>query len=223
MKILFAEAHSNKEILPVAEKTLKELDKLNSIGLITTVQFIRQLDKVKELFKKKGEKVVIAQGNHCVYPGQILGCDVGACLKLDADCFLYIGTGEFHPLGLAVKTNKPVFKADPFTEQVSQISEEQRNLWLKKQAARLSKFNDARKIGILVSTKIGQFKDPTKLKEKIEDKGKEAHIFLTETINPQELENFSDIEAWINTACPRLVDDQGLYKKPIVNFTELSL
>ena len=50
MKILFAEAHSNKGILPVAEKALKELDKFNSIGLITTVQFIRQLDEVKELF-----------------------------------------------------------------------------------------------------------------------------------------------------------------------------
>ena len=126
-------------------------------------------------------------------------------------------------MGIAVRTQKPVFKADPFTERVTKLSDEERNLWLKKQAARISKFNDAKKIGILVSAKIGQHKDPLKIKERIKSKGKEAYIFLTETINPQELENFQDIEVWVNTACPRLVDDQELYKKPIINALEIGL
>ena len=37
------------------------------------------------------------------------------------------------------------------------------------------------------------------------------------------LRNFPKIECWISTACPRMVDDQDLYNKPIVNVEELAL
>ena len=29
------------------------------------------------------------------------------------------------------------------------------------------------------------------------------------------------LEAWVNTACPRMVDDQELYKKLVVNALEI--
>ena len=60
-----------------------------------------------------------------------------------------------------------------------------------------------------------------KIKEKLEKAGKEVFVFIGDTLNPAELENFPQIDAWVNTACPRMVDDQELYKKPVVNALEL--
>src|SRR3989344_4056243 len=50
---------------------------------------------------------------------------------------------------------------------------------------------------------------------------KEVYIFITELINPYDLSQFPQIEAWVNTACPRITDDQSLYQKPIINVKEL--
>ena len=59
------------------------------------------------------------------------------------------------------------------------------------------------KIGILVSTKPGQYnlKEAIKIKKQIK---KESYIFFFNKLEEFELENFPDIEYWINTACPRI-------------------
>ncbi len=224
MKTLFIEAKSTKSILPAAKLILKELKDFNSIGLLATVQFVHQLDKVKKIFEAEGKKVFIGRPReHCIYSGQVLGCDVNSALEVEekVDCFVYFGTGQFHPLGIALKTEKPVFKVDPFTEKIERISEQEKKIWLKKQAARVSKVKDAKIIGILVSTKPGQYKNVEGIKEKLEKQGKEVYILICDTINSQELANFTQIQAWINTACPRIVDDQELFSRPIANIEEV--
>lgn len=224
MKTLFIEARSTKSILPAAKVILKELNGFNSIGLLAAVQFVHQLDKVKKIFEAEGKKVFIGKpSQHCIYSGQVLGCDVSSALDIEnkVDCFVYFGTGQFHPLGIALKTKKPVFKADPFTNKAEKISEQEKKIWLKKQAARVSKVKDAKIIGILVSTKPGQYKDIEDIKNKLEKKGKEVYVLICDTINSQELANFTQIQAWINTACPRIVDDQELFSRPIANIEEV--
>ena len=42
-------------------------------------------------------------------------------------------------------------------------------------------------------------------KKKLKDKN--CYIFLADTVNPAEFENFPFIESWVNTACPRFADD----------------
>ena len=84
----------------------------------------------------------------------------------------------------------------------------------KRKKGMISKFLMAKKVGILVSIKPGQFhpKIYAGLKEKIEYanrirnkiKNKEAYIFVGDNFDLNELENFRDIEVWINTACPRI-------------------
>jgi len=39
--------------------------------------------------------------------------------------------------------------------------------------------------------------------------GKEAYIFLNNNIDTSKLEDFSDIDYWVNTACPR-IEEKGL-------------
>ena len=225
MRILFVEARF-KEKIKLGKKILKELEKFNSIGLIATVQFIGHLNGIKNELKKEGKQVIISEpSKYAIYPGQILGCDISAAISIQdkVDCFLYIGDGKFHPLGVAIQTNKPVIAFNPYNRKIAQISEEEKRLWLKKQAARIAKVKDAKILGLLVSTKPGQFKlkAAQELKKKLEKEGKEVYIFIAGTIEPQSLTNFPQIQAWINTACPRLVDDQELFNKPVADISEI--
>ena len=73
------------------------------------MQHKHELKKVKEIIEKAGKNAVIG--------GQILGCDVNAAKKIKnkVDAFLYIGSGEFYPLGVALETGKKVIIANPKT------------------------------------------------------------------------------------------------------------
>jgi len=88
-----------------------EVDKLpNKLGIVTTTQFLDSIKKIIDYLTNNGKEVFIdkiKQRN----AGQLLGCDVGAATKIqnDVDAFLYIGSGEFHPLGVALNTKKRCF------------------------------------------------------------------------------------------------------------------
>ncbi len=221
MRILNIEARSDINVLPAVKKALPQLDK--KIGLVTTVQHIGELAKVKKLLESKGKQVFMGKGT--TYEGQVLGCNVKAATKIESkvDCFLYIGTGEFHPLGVALETDKKVIVANPSCNYVKVISEAEKRKYLAKKAARMAKAKDCSVFGLFVSTKPGQnrIKEAEKVKTKLEKQGKEAYIFLGDLISPLELLNFPQIDCWVNTACPRIVDDQESYDKLIVNYDEI--
>lgn len=200
MKILHIHAKSNQDIIPV----LKKIKLKGKVGLITTIQCLHQLEKAKKIIKNS------------VIGGQILGCDVSNAIKIKdkVDSFLYIGSGEFHPLAVAQKTNKPVFTANPITNEISKISNKDIENIKKNKKGKLIKFLSSNRIGILVSKKSGQYqlKKAIQLQKKL---NKQSYIFLFDTLDNKQLENFPDIECWVNTACPRI---EG---KNIINLEEL--
>ncbi len=60
-----------------------------------------------------------------------------------------------------------------------------------------------------------------KIKQDLIKKGKKAYILVFDEIKPEKLEGF-DLNAYINTACPRIViEDRTLFKKPILNPDEI--
>ncbi len=209
MKTLFIEAR--KEI-QIDEKKLSVLDKLpEKIGLLSSVQYISILDKIKKYLEKNGKKVFLEKGR-LKYACQVLGCDISAAdkIKNKVNAFLFIGNGKFHAISIAL-LEKPVFTFNPEHYILDRINEGEINeLKLKKKSA-LLKFLSADKIGIIVSTKPGQsnMKEALKIKQELEKKGKKAFIFACDNIDVKELENF-DCDAWLNTAC------QALHMEPLI-------
>ena len=52
----------------------------------------------------------------------------------------------------------------------------------------------------------------------MEKNGKEYFLLFLSEINPVKLESFSEVDAWIQIACPRLSIDWGHHsKKPLLN------
>lgn len=196
MKTLFIPAKSKTSILPV----LKKVKLSGKTGLITTIQYLNQVKKIKNY----------------IFGGQILGCNIKNAEKISSkiDQFLYIGSGTFHPIYVALKIKKPVYIANPETNEFSKIATKEITKLEKQLKGKQIKFYAAKKLGIIVSTKPGQYniKIAEKLKKQLK---KPSFIFLTDNINTEELENFPDIDCWINTACPRI---QG---KNIINYQDL--
>ena len=181
------------------------IDKLpKRIGLVTTVQFVDHLDDIKNQLEKHNKIVSIGKGKQ-QYKGQILGCDLSAAESIadKVDCFLYFGSGKFHPIGLALNTKKEVFILAPVIHSFSRIKKEDIEDYKKQRKVALMKFYSADNVGILVSTKPGQnnLKKAIELKKKLK---KNCYIFVSDMINEAELENFPFIQSWVNTACPRI-------------------
>jgi 2-(3-amino-3-carboxypropyl)histidine synthase len=224
-KVCFIETHSNVDVLNAVKAALPLLTE-NTVGLLTTVQHVRQLEKAKNELEKSGKKVIVAAGDkRTAYPGQILGCNFSAAHSKDAkncDVFLYIGSGRFHPIGAAISSKKRVVCADPFTSEVFEVNNRQ---FLMKRSAVLGNASDAETFGIIISTKTGQYRKKLAeaLKEKAEAHGKKAYFLLMDLVTPDQMLSFK-ADAFINTACPRLsIDDSGRFPAPVLTPQEFEI
>jgi 2-(3-amino-3-carboxypropyl)histidine synthase len=141
---------------------------------------------------------------------------------------LYVGDGLFHPKALLLsqikkKDMKPVVLFDPISNVVKEIDYSTVEKQIQRQKANLKLFLNANTLGIMVTTKPGQqyFKWAKELKEKLNNEGKKAYIFIDNTYNLNNLENYPFIEAWVNTACPRIgTDDITTIEQPMINIRE---
>lgn len=205
------------------QKSLKVFQNCNSIGLVTTVQYLDSLGAAKKFFESSGKKVVIGRSiKRCgaKYPGQVLGCDATAATSVEdkVDCFLFIGSGKFHHSNISTK--KPVFVLDVEKNSISQASNSER---LERQRhARIAIAKGCKRFGILVSTKPGQMNIELAISVmgRIEKSGKEAFIVAANEFSPDKLLGM-DFDCYVNCACPRMTDDSEKFNKPIVNPEDL--
>lgn len=208
--ILFIECRSDLDITPSVNKAMKKLDK--KVGLVTTVQHIHKLDEVKRILEKSGKKAFVGKsGNKALYNGQVLGCDFSAALsvKNKVDSFLFIGSGRFHPLGVAFFTGKSVIQANPYSNSAVEIKPA---AWEKEKWIRVAKAQKAKSFGIVVGGKSGQ--KHLDLAEKL--LGENCYLILMDEITPEKVD-YLPFDAFVITACPRLVlDDWRNFKKPVL-------
>lgn len=202
MKKLFIEAIRKDRL---SDNQLKILDTLpgKKIALLYSIQYKEHAKQIKQYL---GKKIIEFK--------QVLGC---SNFKSDqADIILLVGSGKFHALLNSLSADSPIYIYN--IGVLEKISEQELEKLKKKKKAALTKFYAADEIGILVSTKPGQYHydKALDLKKKLEADGKKAFIFLADNINIAELENFS-CQSWVNTACPGLALDSS----KIVNIEEL--
>ena len=190
-----------KLFIPAKAKVAIDLSKVKiegRVGVLTTVQHI---DKVKKINK-----------NNFIFGGQVLGCNASNAKKMKVDSFLYIGSGRFHPIEIALETNKPVYTLNPFTKQFKKLGSIEKIK--KKIKGSYLKYLHAKKIGVIYSTKPGQ-----KFTANFNFKGKKVYNFMCNNITNQ-IENFPDIDIWVNTACPRLAYE-GEFNVSMINLRDL--
>ncbi len=214
LKTLFAHARYNIELDPKSLNLIHIAQK--RIGIVSNIQTSEVLQEIKEYLEGIGHEVIIA--------GQIVGCNATRALaiKNNIDSFLFVGSGMFHPLELIEKTKiKHYYHFNPVMKTFSKISDIELTKLSRLKKAKLAKYYSSNKIGILVSTKPGQ-EELRLAKRFAETCGKEAYIFIDNHLDITKLEDFSDIEYWVNTACPRLEVPRMIALKDIFGAATLS-
>ena len=226
---LFLNAKSDLDILKVVEKALPII-KDKKIGLVSTAQHVHKLDEIKKILENKNFKVFIGKGNSRIkLAGQILGCNFSSAISIakDVDLFLFIGGGNFHPLGLMLSTKKKVIACDPYTNKVKEKElEDLKDTILRQRYGAIASSKNARAFGILIGTKSGQQRIELayKIKKKLTSKEKKSYILILDNFNPLVFQSFLGLDCFISTACPRIaIDDYILYKVPIITPVELDI
>ena len=179
---------------------------------------------MKNILEENGKKVFLKKGIG-TSEGQVLGCNFSAIKNLPVDAYLYLGSGNFHPLGIKLFTKKPVIVADPYMGDVRSIDEFSDKI-LRVRFAKIVKASEANNLGIIVSSKEGQFRLELAyhLKEMIQKSGRKAVIIMMDSITPTLLMAYRDLDAFVITACPRIaIDDANIYEKPLITPQELEV
>jgi 2-(3-amino-3-carboxypropyl)histidine synthase len=225
LPVIYEEYRMDFDPVPLLEAHLSDLRGFRSIGLVTTVQYLSGLAKAGTFLRGQGKRIVLGPPKKRGHPGQVLGCDFSGprSIEKSVDCFLFLGTGSFHPLGLAMEVDKPVLFLDFESSELIDLRQEKFNLQ-KIRYARIAKASGARNFGIIVSTKPGQSHPllAEKAKERLESMGRRAWIIVGDQITPEKLLGLN-IEALVDTACPRITEDSRRFRKPIISPEDIGL
>jgi len=203
------------EVLAQALPLLRE----RTIGLVTTVQHAHLVPAMEAFLASRGYEVRVANGTQRTpLRGQVLGCSFAAAKATGACEILFVGTGVFHPIGIALATKARVIALDPLTGTAQDVSAES---LLRRRSAVIEKARAAQSFGIILSTKSGQ--ERRALATRLAGLAPGAVIVALREVTPDQLLNLG-FDCYVNTACPRLAyDDQVRFPRPVLSPQEFEI
>ncbi|MCD6434406.1 MAG: diphthamide biosynthesis enzyme Dph2, partial [Candidatus Diapherotrites archaeon] len=213
MKVIYIDVESKFNKSKIAAGIDKILDILNkkkirSIAVCSTVYEKNVADYIARELKNRGIKAINA--------GFVLGCNLLKLAKIGkkVDAVIYYGDDNFYAVGIA-KLKKPLFvmRSNGSIEKIDTIIEKMERI----RFANIAKAKDAERFAILLSSKRGQLnmRKALETKKLIEEHCKEAIIVISDFVKPEYLLGI-DVDAYVLVACPRIMDDSKLFKKPLI-------
>ena len=189
------------------------------LGLVASVQHLGLVGPLSEALGRRGFTVATGPGDRrLAYAAQALGCNYtsATAVRDRVDAYLFLGTGRFHPVGLAFAVDLPVHALDPLRNVLEPPVD--RGALVRRRQLLVARTRDARRWGVLVSTFAGQDRSAmaSALVERARARGRQAEVFVAARLDPRDLEG-RDVDAYVNTACPRIaLDDSDLYPRPVL-------
>jgi 2-(3-amino-3-carboxypropyl)histidine synthase len=214
LPVFYVEWFSEKDGKENFKKLLEALKDFEKIGVVYSIQYKKAFENIVNFLRESGKKVFVNRS------GQVIGCNYSNAkvFEKEVDAFLVVSAGKFHALGLALKTNKPVFVFDVELNDIYNIDAKKYAKiieWNKKV------FEESKNVGLLISWKKGQFRDFRQIKEKIEKLGKKVYVLAFDELSESLLEGLK-LDCLVNLSCPRIpVDDLERYKIPIIDCNDV--
>lgn len=234
MKIKYVRANYNKDFFlneDFFNIVEEKYDKNSTFALFSSIQFLDNLETVKTQLENRGFNIVLSKPSRCFFNCQILGCNSYEdnfdfdFSKIDG--FIYIGDGFFHPKALLLaQENREKFvlviRYNPIENKTQILDKSFVNSSFLKKRANLAKFYLSKNVGVFISTKFGQENKDLSKKLEVKYKNKNFYFFVGDNFSNQEMENFCFVDCFVNSACPRIGQDDILeYKIPIVNLKDV--
>jgi 2-(3-amino-3-carboxypropyl)histidine synthase len=215
-KVVMINAYDNVSFDRVASDCAMNLqDRYSTVSLLTTSQHLHQIQSVKEIFSQYGYTVIIGKGKGQLNDAQVFGCEFYPAFDLieEVDAFMFLGQSMFHSAAVAASTGKPTYMLDPYFQQYTQVNDFAIQMQ-KKSVLAVYKALDAEKIGIIIGLKEGQFSKlkALELRRSFQREGKNVQLIALTDISDERLQNFRDIDVFIQVACPRISSDNSFSK-----------
>ena len=196
--------------------------KETKIALVATIQFVATLQQAK-LELEKDYQVVVPQSKP-LSKGEILGCTAP---RLDScDILVYLGDGRFHLEAIMIANPEiPAYRYDPYSKILSKEYYDTNEMHRMRKEA-IEKARKAKTFGLILGTlgRQGSTKVLDHLERRFDEKNiKFINVLLSE-ITPEKLDQFPQVDAWVQIACPRLSIDWGYaFSKPLLSPYEASV
>ncbi len=221
---IYVEARASVTVDEAVEKALPLLNDFTTIGLATSVQHLQTLNQAREILTRAGKTVIVGDTGQIAYPGQVTGCNYSNAKSIadEVEAYLFVGGGMFHALGIALSTSKPTIIADPYDNRAYQINLEAERI-IKQRFVSIQEAKNAKKFGVFIGLKPGQkhLDCALQIKALAEKTGKTAFLLASREITPETLLEFPSIDAYVNTACPRVsLEATGKFQKPVLTVNE---
>lgn len=193
------------------------------LALVSTIQFAATLHATANELRTIGYEVQVPQSKP-LSPGEILGCTAP---KLPSGtALIYLGDGRFH-LEAAMIANPTLeaYKYDPYEKKFTEEHYDHLKMRRNRKNA-IDQAKNAKKFGLILGTlgRQGSVKVMQHLQDQISAHNKESALILLSEIFPTKLELLSDIDAFVQVACPRLSIDWGTaFPKPLLTPYELNV
>jgi len=222
--IVYIEAKANLDIRAAVEEAIGHLRPWSRIGLATTVQHIHMIHEARQILKRAGKTVYLGDAGHARYPGQVLGCDFSSARSVSdkVEAFLFVGGGRFHAIGLSLATMKSTIVADPFEKRAYSLEADAEKI-VRRRWAEINEAKEAGKFGVIIGLKLGQCNMDAAIgiRQALEENGKRVVLLALREVTSTTLLQFPTIEAYVNTACPRIALDEPLFlAKPVLTVRE---
>ncbi|MBN1389071.1 MAG: diphthamide biosynthesis enzyme Dph2 [Candidatus Thermoplasmatota archaeon] len=187
------------------------------IGLATTVQHLGLLGTLRKELESEGFEVLIGgPGRREEFPGQVLGCSFRSpeAISGSVDLLIYIGTGDFHPIGLVSAVRKTVWAIDPMTGSVTRYDQKELDSFLRKRwaaiAAARERIESGGLIGVVIGSKPGQNRKDLagRALSACREEGHLSSPIVMDDLDPMKLHSLG-IDVAVITACPRIAYDDA--------------
>lgn len=212
------------------------------VHVMGTVQFRTAVAAASKALNDRDRPATIPQAKP-LSPGEVLGCTAPAGLGLSIDSnggseakidssqskhvMLFIADGRFH-LEAAMIAN-PTLRAlryDPYSKLLTDEKYETEKMKsIRQNAIHRATEASMKTFGIILGT-LGRQGNPAILghvRSLLKKHNKRCFVLLLSEIFPKKLDMFSNVDAWVQIACPRLSVDWGhFFNKPVLSPYELN-
>ena len=207
----------------VIDKSIPLLKQYRRLGLATFSQHLHELEPARRQYEAAGFEVHLGRENNLLLQSQTFGCDFSTIYQMskEVDAICYLGESEFHAVGVALATGKPTYVLDPYLDDIRDMKEEA-GVRRKRSILSVYKALDANVFGVITGLKEGQKMLPRTrwITKRLEMHGRKVVQLAMRDVTPERLAPYRDIQAFVQTACPRISIDGFTFDRPVLSIPE---
>tara|TARA_B110000008_G_C16902668_1_gene537418 strand:+ start:113 stop:1342 length:1230 start_codon:yes stop_codon:yes gene_type:complete len=198
------------------------------IAIMGTIQFTTAVNATINLLQKDGYIGLQIPQAKPLSRGEVLGC-TSPMLASDVEILIFIADGRFHLESAMIQNPHAIaYQYNPYSKimTVENYQTKEMHTLRYNQIKKAKRSNKHQMWGIILGTlgRQGNTEILDRLCKLLKKNNKDYFLLLLSEIFPAKLNQFNNIDVWVQIACPRLSIDWGeAFNQPLLNTYEANV